>query len=69
VLLKFIISLWWRSSCVEKQSLQNGLNRSLSSSIAPVSNAELVKFYVRVDVEPNPPKLGPFINAMNSKFA
>jgi uroporphyrinogen-III synthase len=52
-----------------KQSLQNGLNRSLIASIGPVCTAALVKFNIRVDVEPNPPKLGPFINAMNSKFA
>ncbi|MDP1658407.1 MAG: uroporphyrinogen-III synthase [Methylotenera sp.] len=51
------------------QALQAGLNRSMVASIGPVCTVALNKFGIKVDVEPNPPKLGPFINAINSKFA
>lgn len=52
-----------------KQSLQEGMNRSLVASIGPVCTAALVKCGVKVDVEASPPKLGPFISAINAKFA
>jgi len=51
------------------QILQAALNRSLVASIGPVCTAALNKFGIKVDVEPQPPKLGPFISAINSKFA
>lgn len=51
------------------QALQSGLNRSMVASIGPVCTIALKKFGIKVDVEPNPPKLGPFINAINSRFA
>lgn len=51
------------------QTLQATLNRSLVASIGPVCTVALNKFGIKVDVEPQPPKLGPFISAINSKFA
>ncbi|MDP1766113.1 MAG: uroporphyrinogen-III synthase [Methylotenera sp.] len=51
------------------QALQAGLNSSMVASIGPVCTVALNKFGIKVDVEPSPPKLGPFINAINSKFA
>lgn len=50
-------------------SLQAGMNRSLVASIGPVCTVALGKYGIRVDIEPNPPKLGPFITAINSKLA
>ena len=52
-----------------KEALQKGLNRSLIASIGPVCTVALSKHDIRVDIEPNPPKLGPFITAINSKLA
>jgi uroporphyrinogen-III synthase len=52
-----------------EQTLQAGLNRSMVASIGPVCTKALGKFGIRVDIEPHPPKLGPFISAINSKFA
>ncbi len=52
-----------------KEMLQAGLNRSMVASIGPVCTMALGKFGIRVDIEPHPPKLGPFISAINSKFA
>lgn len=52
-----------------KESLLASLNRSLIASIGPVCSVALGKFGVRVDIEPSPPKLGPFITAINSKLA
>lgn len=52
-----------------KQTLQTSLNQSLVASIGPVCTAALRRFDVKVDVEPQPPKLGPFIAAINSYFA
>lgn len=50
-------------------SLQADMNRSLVASIGPVCTVALGKYGIRVDIEPNPPKLGPFITAINSKLA
>lgn len=50
------------------EALQADLNRSMVASIGPVCTVALHKFGIKVDVEPNPPKLGPFIAAINSKF-
>lgn len=52
-----------------KEALQASLNRSMVASIGPVCTMALGKFGIRVDIEPHPPKLGPFINAINSKLA
>ncbi|MFA6180097.1 MAG: uroporphyrinogen-III synthase [Candidatus Methylopumilus sp.] len=50
-------------------ALQAGMNRSLVASIGPVCTVALGKYGIRVDIEPNPPKLGPFITAINSRLA
>lgn len=50
-------------------ALQAGLNRTLIASIGPVCTVALHKFGVQVQVEPTPPKLGPFIDAINQKLA
>jgi uroporphyrinogen-III synthase len=52
-----------------EQSLRAGLNRTLIASIGPVCSGALGKFDVRVDIEPHPPKLGPFVTAINDKLA
>jgi uroporphyrinogen-III synthase len=51
------------------QALEEALNRSMVASIGPVCTVALKKFHVKVDVEPQPPKLGPFITAINDKFS
>lgn len=48
--------------------LKAGLNQTLIASIGPVCSHALAKYDIRVDVEPSPPKLGPFIQAINDKF-
>ena len=50
-------------------ALQVSLNKSLVASIGPVCSAALRQFSIRVDIEPQPPKLGPFIDAINARFA
>ena len=45
------------------------INRSLIASIGPVCSKMLITFGVRVDIEASPPKLGPFISAINNQFA
>jgi uroporphyrinogen-III synthase len=52
-----------------REALKSGLNRSLVASIGPVCSAALNKLEVRVDIEPQPPKLGPFVNAINDKLS
>ena len=54
---------------ITKEALQKGLNKSLIASIGPVCTVALGKHDIRVDIEPNPPKLGPFITAINNKLA
>jgi uroporphyrinogen-III synthase len=51
-----------------KETLQADLNRSMVASIGPVCTKALEMFAIKVDVEPNPPKLGPFISAINQAF-
>ncbi len=51
------------------KALQAALNKSMVASIGPVCTVALNKFGIKIDVEPQPPKLGPFIAAINSKFA
>jgi uroporphyrinogen-III synthase len=50
-------------------SLQQSLGRTLIASIGPVCSAALRKFAVRVDIEAQPPKLGPFIDAINAALS
>ncbi len=49
--------------------LKANLNQTLIASIGPVCSKALTKYDIRVDVEPSPPKLGPFIAAINERFA
>lgn len=49
--------------------LRTGLNATLIASIGPVCTAALKKYDLRVDIEPSPPKLGPFIAAIQQHFA
>lgn len=51
------------------EALQADLNRSMVASIGPVCTVALHKFGLNVNVEASPPKLGPFITAINNKFA
>lgn len=52
-----------------EEALKSGLNRTLIASIGPVCSAALREFGVRIDVEPHPPKLGPFVTAINEKLS
>jgi len=49
--------------------LQDSLSRVVVASIGPVCTLALKKFGVRVDIEPHPPKLGPFVAALAEAFA
>src|ERR1700720_2570131 len=50
----------------KEASLQQSLGRTLVASIGPVCSAALAKFAVRVDIEAQPPKLGPLIESINA---
>jgi uroporphyrinogen-III synthase len=50
----------------KEASLKQSLGRTLVASIGPVCSAALRKLAVRVDLEAKPPKLGPFIDAINA---
>jgi uroporphyrinogen-III synthase len=43
--------------------------RTLVASIGPVCSAALRKLGVRVDIEAQPPKLGPLIDAINAALS
>jgi len=45
-------------------TLRQGLSATIVASIGPVCSAALRKLAVKVDVEAQPPKLGPFISAI-----
>jgi hypothetical protein len=45
------------------------LGRTLVASIGPVCSVALRKLTVRVDIEAQPPKLGPFIEAINAALS
>jgi len=49
--------------------LAKDLSRALVASIGPVCTAALKQHHVRVDIEPHPPKLGPFIKALNDALS
>ncbi len=53
----------------KRSSLEQSLSRTCVASIGPVCSAALVQFGVNVQVEANPPKLGPFISAINAKLS
>jgi uroporphyrinogen-III synthase len=46
--------------------LRQGLSRTIVASIGPVCSAALRRLAVKVDVEAQPPKLGPFIGAIQA---
>lgn len=50
-------------------ALRNGLNRTLVASIGPVSSEALKKFGVATGLEASPPKLGPFIAALEKALS
>jgi uroporphyrinogen-III synthase len=52
-----------------QDTLKNSLSRTVIASIGPVCTAALDKLGVRVDIEPHPPKLGPFITAINGMLS
>jgi uroporphyrinogen-III synthase len=49
--------------------LKQSLDRTLVASIGPIFSATLRRLGVRVDVEANPPKLGPLIEAINAALS
>jgi uroporphyrinogen-III synthase len=53
----------------KEESLRQSLGRTLVASIGPVCSAALRKLAVRVDIEAKPPKLGPFIDAINARLS
>jgi uroporphyrinogen-III synthase len=53
----------------KEESLKQSLGRTLVASIGPVCSAALRNFTVRVDIEAKPPKLGPFIEAINTALS
>jgi len=53
----------------KEASLKQSLGRTLVASIGPVCSAALRKFAVRVDIEAKPPKLRPFIDAINAALS
>jgi uroporphyrinogen-III synthase len=53
----------------EEASLKQSLGRALVASIGPVCSAALRRLAVRVDIEAKPPKLGPFIDAINAALS
>jgi uroporphyrinogen-III synthase len=53
----------------QESGLRQGLARTLVASIGPVCSAALRGFGVRVDIEARPPKLGPFIGAIDGALS
>ncbi|MGH8597484.1 MAG: uroporphyrinogen-III synthase [Gammaproteobacteria bacterium] len=53
----------------KEMALKQSLGRTLVASIGPVCSAALRKLAVRVDIEAQPPKLGPFIDAINAALS
>ena len=53
----------------KEASLKQSLDRTLVASIGPVCSAALRKLAVRVDIEAQPPKLGPFIDAIDAALS
>jgi uroporphyrinogen-III synthase len=60
-------NLFTVAQCDGKEaSLKQSLGRTLVASIGPVCSAALRKLAVRVDIEAQPPKLAPLIEAINA---
>jgi len=65
-----VANLFAIARCGGKEaSLQQSLERTLVASIGPVCSAALRKLAVRVDIEAKPPKLGPFIDAIDTALS
>jgi uroporphyrinogen-III synthase len=61
-----VVNLFAVAEQVGKEaSLRQSLGRTLVASIGPVCSTALRKVAVRIDIEAQPPKLGPFIDAIN----
>lgn len=52
-----------------QEVLRNTLKRTLVASIGPVCTAALHKLGITVDIEPQPPKLGPFVAAITQELS
>jgi uroporphyrinogen-III synthase len=52
-----------------QEALKNSLNRTKVASIGPVCTAALNRLGIRVAIEPHPPKLGPFVTALNNAWS
>ena len=57
-----------RNATAKRRRL-NKVGRTLVASIGPACSAALRKLAVRVDIEAQPPKLGPFIDAINAALS
>jgi uroporphyrinogen-III synthase len=65
-----VSNLFTVAQCDGKEaSLKQSLGRTLVASIGPVCSVALRKLAVRVDIEAQPPKLGPFIDAINAALS
>lgn len=53
----------------KEEPLKNSLDHALVASIGPVCSAALRDFAVKVDIEAKPPKLGPFIDAIDEALS
>jgi uroporphyrinogen-III synthase len=53
----------------KRDVLLDGLRRTVVASIGPVCTATLNRLGVTVAIEPRPPKLGPFISAINEAMS
>jgi uroporphyrinogen-III synthase len=61
-----VVNLFAVAQQVGKEaSLRQSLGRTLVASIGPVCSTALRKVAVRIDIEAQPPKLGPFFDAIN----
>jgi uroporphyrinogen-III synthase len=58
-----------QATIAKEAALKQSLDRTLVASIGPVCSATLRRLGVRVDVEANPPKLGPLIEAINAALS
>ena len=67
--LAHVWQLYHRIIAGKEASLKQSLDRTLVASIGPVCSVALRKLAVRVDIEAKPPKLGPFIEAMNAALS
>lgn len=53
----------------KQDALKEGLRQTLVASIGPVCSAALTRVGVPIAIEASPPKLGPFVTAINQKLS